>query len=239
MKIIFKFDKEKDIQNWWGACNSNFMGIDWKKRVDKKIWKNITGKTYIEAKKFLEVYLGKLYKKDKKLSKFKEDLPKYWAKSQGKFVKTMEEIIGKPIYPKIITVYYTSFPRGPYDTKNFSWMQSPVGTSIKQRSSIKRYCRFIFHELMHFQFHHYYWKFARKQKLSEDQINHIKEASTVLLNKYFYPEFMTKDFGYPIHKKFRKDLLKLWSKNPTFKNFLVESAKLIKENYPELKKYRV
>ena len=75
-EIIFKRDIEKDMENWWEACNTSFMGIDWKKRVDKKVWDKIVGKPYNKSKIFLKKYLEDLYKKDKRLKMFKETLPK-------------------------------------------------------------------------------------------------------------------------------------------------------------------
>ena len=235
-KLIFKFDKGKDIWNWWHACNRVYQGLDWKQRISKNIWKHLYKKNFEEARTFLDEYLDKVYSKDKGLALFRKKLPVFWKRKEKSLLVTLQKITDKPVYPATVTCYYTTFPRGPYDIKKFRWLQMPF-FKLEQTNeeAMKTYCRGIMHELLHFQFHHYYWDFAKKQGLTKNQIDSLKEATTVLLNYYFYPKILDYDKGYKIHENLREDLLKIWKRKQDFSYLIVESSKLMKNKYSALK----
>lgn len=220
--------------NWWEACNSKSWGVDWKEKAPEEVRKKIVGKTLDEVKDFLSDYLEIVYKKDKKLETFQKKLPKSWEENKEKILDILENIMGKFLVPKKLICYYTSFPRGPYDMNDFSWIQIPFFNNPKTGEfSVKKYISGIVHELMHFQFHHYYWEEAKKLGLSETQVGHLKEASTVLMNLY-YDGILGQDYGYDIHQRLRKDLIKIWGETGNFENFLVKSVDLIKVKYSSL-----
>lgn len=231
-EIIFKVDIEKDMQNWWEACNSEFLKIDWKKRTDKKIWKNIHNKSYNNSKKFLKEYLTKLHKENSKLKMFKEEIPKYWKNNKKEFIKNFEKITGKKLYPFKLICYFTSFPRGTKDKKN-KWIRPSFLKNKNGKISIKNYFRSIMHELMHIQISHH--KLLSDVKLSKKGKINLNESLTVLINYYFYPNLIDKDLGYISHKNLRVDLVKKWKKKENLKDLINQGVNLIKEKYLDLK----
>jgi len=231
-EIIFKFDKEKDIQNWWGACNSEFMGIDWKQRIPKEVYEKIHKKDYSHAKIFLSKYLKTLYKKDKKLKMFKEEIPQYWKIYKEEFIKGIISIIGKEIYPKKLICYFTSFPRGTKDKEN-KWIKPSFLKNKQGKITIKNYFRSIMHELLHIQIN--YYTLLVKLDLSQSQKTHLNESLTILINYYFYPKLIDNDWGYEQHKKLREDLVKYWEKKQDIQNLVKKGERLIKQKYLELK----
>ncbi|MBU0906722.1 MAG: hypothetical protein KKD18_01160 [Nanoarchaeota archaeon] len=92
----------------------------------------------------------------------------------------------------------------------------------------------MLHEILHFQFEKYFWKGLEKKGLTENEIQHIKEATTVLINEEFLDVIPFKDWGYPLHKKFRKELTNIWRKKKDFKHLLNESVKFLKQKHKYL-----
>lgn len=85
-KVIFKLDKQKDINNWHKACNSTFMGVDWKLKIEPLVRKSIVGVNKKQATHFLEKYLTVKYKKDKNFIKLLT-LASYLIKNKYKNLK--------------------------------------------------------------------------------------------------------------------------------------------------------
>lgn len=233
-KVYFRLNLEKDIWNWWQACNSSFMGFNWVNACPKQIRNKIVGKKKYEAREFLKPYLEKKYKSDKEIRLFKQDCQNFWRTIEPEFFIRLERVMNKPICNKNFVCYYTSFPRAPYDEK-YKWLQMCFTHWYpKTEDNIKSFCCGIAHELLHFQFHKYYWKFCLREGLNNNQVEHLKEALTFLLNVEFRDLFKIKDFGYPIHKKLRRDLEKLWGRSKDFKSFLKKACRLVKTKYDNL-----
>jgi len=231
-KVYFKLDLEKDISNWWGSCNSQFMGVDWKLRISPKLRKKIIGKDRKSAAKFLKPFLKKLYRKDIKfIHKFKGEIKEYWAQKEEEIFKRITLITKKPIWPPKIVCYYTTFPRGMYRIKkHFAWMQlDPKAFYTKEI-----FCSAILHEIFHFQFHKYFWEYCKTLGMNKIEINNVKEAVTFLLNKEFLDLIPFKDRGYKIHSNFRKDLSKIWHQEKNFRKLLKKASTLIKGKYSYL-----
>ena len=59
--IRIKLNIEKDIWNWWEACNKVSHGVDWKRKIPKKLREKVVGKDFEEAFNLMKLYLeGKL-----------------------------------------------------------------------------------------------------------------------------------------------------------------------------------
>lgn len=229
-KLVFRVNKEKDMWNWWNGCNSTFMGRDWKTKVSEDVWKHLYKKRWKEARVFLKDFLDKKYKNNEQLDKFKTEVPLVWEKHKENILHALSEVImQRPIVPDRVNCYFTTFPRGPYDGRRYSWMMvyfsrtKTGGVEFTSEDCIGG----VIHELMHFQFHKYYWKFCEGLGLTQKQISHIKEACTVILNKYFEQD-LGRDNGYAIHKEFRKELLEVWNETLNFEKFLIRAAELIR-----------
>lgn len=231
-EIIFKVDKEKDMQNWWEACNSIFIGIDWKERIPKEVYKEIYGKSYSEAGKFLNKYLEEIYKKDRRLKMFKVKIPKYWKTNKEEFIKGMTSIMEEDICPKRLICYFTSFPRGTKDKEN-KWIRPSFLKNKQGKITIKNYFRSIMHELLHIQTD--YYGTLNKLDLFYSQKTHLNESLTILINYYFYPKLIDKDFGYEQDQRLRKGLIRYWKKEKDIQNLAKKGERLIKQKYTELK----
>lgn len=211
--IKIKLDVEKDAWNWWDACNNVSHGMNWKERISKDLQDKIVGKSQKEANIFLIPYLRDLYKKkDKKIFEFVNKTKKLFDQKLENACKRIESLMGKPIYRKDFTLYFTMFPRAPYNPKTGSiWLpylwRDPMGTFL--------------HELCHFQFI-YYWRKndPAVKRLTKDQFEYLKESLTVILDEDFLDLIDKPDEGYPIHQKLRSKLRKHWKKHHDFEKLI-------------------
>ena len=223
MQIInIKIDIKKDAWNWWHACNKVSYGVDWKRRINKKLQTEIAGKTKKEAFVFLIPYLKKIYKKihiEKKL----EEIKKIFIENNSAIFKRMEKVTGRKIYRNDFSIYLTTFPRGPYE-----YPKGIVGMPIVWLE--ETYIRTFVHELLHFQTYAY-WKKMCLKKLKNKEFEDLKEALTVILNEEFLDIIKWRDNGYKIHQCLREDLLKFWKNNRNFDKLVKYGIKI----YP---KYR-
>jgi hypothetical protein len=231
VRVYFKLDMNKDMKNWYEACNSSFMGVDWKSRISPDLRNKIAGVKKEKAMKFLRAYLNEKYKDDGKLiHKTMGTARTYWGKNGVEVFRRLKKITGHPIWPSKIYCYYTTFPRGPYYMKkDFAWLLVPSGHSTDKL----RYSSTILHEALHFQFHRYFWAYCKKCGLSFSRIDNIKEALTFLINEEF-SDLVAEDRGYKVHKRFRRDLKMIWRKDKNFERLLDKAIVLIKGKYSYL-----
>lgn len=81
------------------------------------------------------------------------------------------------------------------------------------------------HEIMHIEFLKAYSEYCEKLGLNDEQINHLKEILTVILNKEMRDYFVHPDYGYSKHKEIRKEILEIYNKQE-YANF-AEFLKII------------
>jgi hypothetical protein len=230
-RVTFTFYLKGDMDNWWAACQKAGFGIDWKMRIPPNLRRRIAGVKYEKAVKFLKPYLKNLYKSRKKhIRKLMNACSTYWADNEKEIFKRLKKITKHPIWPERIYCFYTSFPRGPYGTaRNHAWLYI-TEYSLKDR---KRCASVILHEIVHFQFHKYFWVYCEKHGLNDQQTQHLKEAVTFLINEEF-SDLVLHDKGYPIHKKLRAELRIVWRKDKNFGKVLDRGIFLIKNKYTDL-----
>lgn len=221
MNYKYKISRDiyQDAWNWWDSCNSSSHGVNWRDRVKSEIADKIAGKTQKESYVYLIPFLKDVYtdkEENIKAAKkfFKNEFDQKFQEGCSKIVAIMK----KPIYREHFKIYLTTIERGPYNKSNGSvWIciywRDPMGCFL--------------HELCHFQFIHY-WRedpTSNVSKLSDDQFEFLKESLTVILDEDFVPLIEEPDYGYTIHKEFRKELTEQWHKNKNFNqlvNFGVE-----------------
>ena len=170
VKISIKLDINKDAWNWWHACNHISHGVDWKKRIESNLWKNIYQKKFSEAEKYLLPYLNNYYRENKlNLSKVLEDARELFDKKASQACQLMERITKRKLYRDNFICFLTTFPRCPYDYKNgYVWLCSLWST--------KCYLGIFIHELLHFQFFKYYRDNQLVKKLDNNQLEKLKES---------------------------------------------------------------
>lgn len=213
--VTFKIDYKKDAHNYWEAANSNFYwGHNFSKAVFPEIRKNIRGKSWNKSKEYLYALLRKNYKRDgKMINLMKNQFSEAWNMIEGEYFKRLEKVMKKPIYTNKFISYITTIKRCPYDEKENSFMVNFWEPTVYVLLTAA-------HELMHLQFHKYYWNQCRKKLGSSKKTGDLKEALTVLLNKEFLDLIIAKDTGYPAHQKLRKHLSNLWDKTRDFNKVL-------------------
>jgi hypothetical protein len=220
-KIVL--DIKKDADNWYAGCNSENFGVDWKTRVSEEIHNNLYGKSKKESFKFLIPFLKQKYIDEKQaIDNHIALLDDIYSKKFNKACKKIIELTGKNLYLNNYTIFITTFPRGPYNFgkgyiwEYIGWNNPAVG---------------FMHELLHFQFHHYWRNNPNSSisKLSEDQFQYFKESLTVILDDSLIPLIEYPDEGYDVHQEFRKELYKYWKTSHNFDDLVDYGLKILPE----------
>jgi hypothetical protein len=221
VKVIFKFDKEKDLFNIWETCNKNSSWYDFKKTVSPIFLEICEGKRFEECKNKLEDYRNKMYTSGI-IEVFVDAMQKAWDKINDEFFRRIGNITNKKFYFENVTVYITTVMRCPYNYNEPSFMIS----FFRDLVSALNTCG---HELLHIQFHNTYWNQIEKQ-IGEKKTSDLKEALTVLLNLEFKDLWFVEDKGYDLHKELRKFIADEWKKEKDFETLLDKCVHYLKKN---------
>ncbi len=228
--INFDYDIKKDAWSWVIIAQLPCRwGRDPKRQVRhipddllKKILKNPRSKAEKIVVNYLENHPKRQYK-EKVIREEAKALEKIWRTKEKEYFKKLEKITQKPIYRKNFGAFFTSGFMCPYKWQE-GWFMVSMWHNIP--FSISTIC----HEILHFQFLHYYGKWCLKKGLSKTKLEDLKEALTFLLNE---PEFeniiLVKDEGYPKHQKLRAQLQKVRQKEKNFKKFLEKAINVLKK----------
>jgi hypothetical protein len=147
-------------------------------------------------------------------------LEKAYSKNFVKACEKMVELTGQELYLNNFTFFITTFPRGPYNfSKGYIW--EPISYSNPIAG--------FMHELLHFQFHHYWRDDPNSSiaKLSEDQFQYLKESLTVILDNDLVPLIERPDKGYDLHQNYRKQLQGFWKNNHDFARLIDYGVKIL------------
>lgn len=223
MHTVIKLDIEKDAWNWWDAINSKSHGVDWKSRVDPKLWKPVYKRTQKQAYRYLMPFLRKYYQEHRReLKNIHLEAQKNFNKKLPKALADLALITKHPIYRKSFTCFLTTFPRMPYYyQKGYVWLY--VGWPAKC------YLGYFLHEALHFQFIHYYKNYQPVKSLTRAQFEHLKEAMTVILNYELRKYFYRPDRGYIKHFDMRKKLARHWQRHHDIDRLIDYGAGLARE----------
>jgi len=206
-KVIFKFDKEKDLWNIWTTCNYKSNWRNFKKNINPKILEICKNREFEECKKEIEEYIKKIYN-SKSVIIFIDAVQKAWDSINDKFFKRLERIMKKPICSKKFIGYLTIIGRCPYDYKEPSFMFSIFSPFLNVLKTTG-------HEIIHIQFHNTYWK-EIEEKIGKEKTADLKEALTVLLNLEFKDLWFVDDKGYESHRELREFIKKEWENEKDF-----------------------
>lgn len=225
-KIVL--DSTKDAINWYDGCNCNNFGVDWKMRVSEQIYENIINKSKKEAFKFLIPFLNQKYIDERyDIDKHINILEKTYSEKFTKACKKIVDLTGKELYLNNFTFFITTFPRGPYNYgKGYIWEYIGWDNPVVG----------FMHELLHFQFHHYWQSNSNSpvSKLNEDQFQYLKESLTVILDEDITPLIEYPDKGYDIHQDFRKELHKFWKNSHNFDKLVEFGLKILPDYFNPL-----
>lgn len=121
----------------------------------------------------------------------------------------IEDITKTPLYKNDFIIYLTTFPRWFYDSKEWCF-----GFYIDR--NVNNITWNFLHELLHFQFIHYFKKKIINENFNNNDFEKLKEALTIILNKECNNILFQPDRGYPEHQLFRQELEKQWEKERDF-----------------------
>lgn len=221
--LRFELDKDRDIRNAWELCNIQFPWAESKEKMPlkedyKSLWK---GKDFDECREEIWNSIKVLYSSGI-IEAFRIGVEKSWAGINQKYFSRLEKVTGRQIYTDSFTTYMTSVGRCPYNPEDNSFM-----ISIKR--PLLQCLRTSGHELMHLQFHHYFWEEISK-KIGNAKAADLNESLTVLLNSEFRDLWMVEDTGYPTHQRLRGFIGRTWKEVNDFDLLLKKCVEYIKTN---------
>lgn len=209
-KVIFKFDKEKDLWNIWDTCNSKSHQVQYfKKKIPETVLNLCGGKKFEEVKDKLKKYQEKIHS-NPLIPKISKAFNESWKEINDEFFIRLEKLMKKPFQSKKVTGYLTIISRCPY---NYN-LDNPF-FYVHLFGGIPEAMRTAGHEIMHIHFHNTY-EDEIKEKIGKEKTWELKEALTVLLNLEFKDLWFVKDKGYESHQKLRNFIIKEWKKEPDF-----------------------
>ena len=216
-KVIFKFDKEKDLWNHWHKSNWKSSWANFK--IHPKIKKICEGKKFEECKEELSAHLSKL--QESKIIQIEiNSLEEYWGEIEQEFFKRMDNLMNKNFDEDIIA-YLTTLGVCPYDPD-----EPPFIFSLFY--SLPHQLQTCGHEIIHLYFHKFYWDEVESQ-IGKEKTRDLKEALSVLLNTEFRDLWFAKDYGFEPHKKLRDFILEEWKKEKDFEKLLEKCFEYLKQ----------
>lgn len=211
MKLNFKYDLEKDIENFIKSSNSknNPDPTLIMKEYIQKYGNNFTE----ENLRLFILDRTKDIDMDYKLQEMKDS----WSDIEDEFILIADRIFGIHIPFEKIVVYISLNSRCTYNIK-----ENYFFTSIPRSDESNN---IIMHELLHFYTWEAFGKTMIANKYNTLKYNDIKESLTVLLNIEFKNLMKDKtDKGYLQHQDMREKISILW-KNGTPIKEIIEQLK--------------
>lgn len=220
-KIIY--DIKRDAWNWYDASQHDFSGFSWRNNLsdeaDIKLFDEIKVLNEAEALIVLE-------KKIKEMnlihSVIWDRYSKYINSSfKDKFddaCKTLEKLTGRELCIKNFNLVLTTFPRCPYDE-----ITGEIFFYVTISNNWVDVIDNFMHEVLHFQFINYWRNNSDSpvSKLTEDEFDFLKESLAVILDDSLVPLIEKPDYGYDIHKEFRKILHENWVTHHDFDKLVI------------------
>ncbi len=216
-KVIFKFDKEKDLWNIWETSNYEHP---WENELERgsvlQRWKN---RKFEECREEIEQYIQPLYSSGH-LDIFLETLQNSWGKINNRFFERLEKITKHKIYSNEFNAYITTAGRCPYNVEEDSFM-------VSIRRPLLQNLRTCGHELMHLQMEKTHLPLIRNQ-LGFREIEYVNESLTAILNLECRDLWFVEDKGYAEHKELRKRVMETWKHNPDIIPLINECIEYVK-----------
>lgn len=237
-KIIFGFDKEWELENWYDSCikkiSYNISGNNvWNLGSIPQEVKNVINNEISEKKirSDLANILDNFLKTQEVLliiKKVSDKAKSNWEKIENKFFPTLLKMLDLSIgeIEKKYYAYFTFGRRCPFCDNKFMFSQF---VSFVTHAS---------HEIMHIEFLKKYHKYCLSKGLTETQVQHLKEIITVILNEDMKDFLSVPDRGYDSHKKIREEVLKMYKEHKKqgkfFTVFLDNSICLLKKSFGDI-----
>jgi hypothetical protein len=189
MKLLFKYDLQKDAEN----LVKSFKSINSSERSELEIeylkqYKEVNER---DAASFLTSPRTNIADRLNEISS-------KWQKIEDESIKRMEAIFGESIV--LPTSFLSTNARCTYSTEGNYFFVHMLSSHTNKT---------ILHELCHFYTHHAFKAKLDAQGASREEYNDIKESLTMLLNTDFKDLLDQSDVGYPQHQEMRIEIQKL------------------------------
>jgi predicted metal-binding protein len=237
-KIIFGFDKEWELENWYDSCVKKISysvggNTTWDLgSIPQDVKTAINNEISEEKIKFnLANILDNFLKTSEALfmiKKVSDKAKSNWGKIEKKIFPALSKMIDAPIeeLEKKYYAYFTFGRRCPFCDNKFMFSQF---VSFVTHAS---------HEIMHIEFLKKYHKYCLNKGLTEKQVQHLKEILTVILNEDMKDFLSVPDRGYDSHKKIREKVLEMYKEHKKTKQnftvFLDNSICLLKKSFSDM-----
>ena len=236
--IIFGFNKDWELKNWHDSCLKNVTydplgkqkwdlgGIP--REVEEIIEKDETEEIIKEKIKDIFDQFVKTSKASHITQDITERAKKRWDEVGQKCFFALSKILDIPIgeFEQNYYAYFTFGRRCPFYENKFMFNQF---SDFPNTAS---------HEIMHIEFLKKYKQYCLNKKLTETQIQNLKEILTVLLNEDLVDYLYLTDRGYDSHKQIRKEVLKIYKDHKKtkqgFTTFLDKIIDLLKDQWDSL-----
>lgn len=228
-EIIFRFNKQREIYNWYvtltGTPKFGLRGgrTKWNLGdIPEDVSREIVGLDEQSAKLIirnrLEKELGKQEVK-KLIEETIDKAKKRWKVVEKDYFLLLSKLINVSIekFEKQYFAEYTLCARCPFFGNSFMF------------SRFKDSADTTMHEIMHIEFLKEYKNYCKKKGLDDNQIDHLKEILTVLLNEPMKNLLSKPDMGYTKHEELRARAIEIHKKSKNFKEFLDEMIELVKK----------
>ena len=208
---------KKDVQNWQNGITIKSYGLKWKDYIPSDLSIDC-----VHDEKCITDYLKNRYYNSGEIDLYIKALQKKLNIPEIK--KDLESLVRKKFPNKIINIFITTFSRAPYSVvDNYFYLRYRP-----QKKDLKKSETNIYHELMHFLFHKYYWDTCKDAGLNNEKIHILKESLTALLNPILKQRKLPLDVGYSAHQELRAKLEKLRRKENNFNKFIEKAIKIVK-----------
>lgn len=224
-RVIFQFDKEKDLENIWRTCNVKpSYGHNWRDAVTPNIFKICHKKNYQTSKN--ELIKTMKYIHNSPISKpIVNSFNDAWKIIEKEFFRKLENVTKRKIKFKKVNAYLTTTWRCPYNPHG-----EVLHFFVNFFANVPHALKTAAHELMHMHIHNTdYWT-KIENEVGDNKTHDLKEALTELLNLEFNDLLIVNDEGYPTHKILRRFISKEWKKEKNFEKLINNSIKWIKKN---------
>ncbi|MBM3233874.1 hypothetical protein FJZ19_02145 [Candidatus Pacearchaeota archaeon] len=208
MRCKFKIDIKKDYKNYIKALSND----KWKDKVPTELKReNIS--TYLEEKYIIEKEL---------IKRIVNNINKLWFRKEREIFRRIEEVTGKKTVGNF-KIILTTIKFCPYMLKTNEIM-------IYYLYSPEKFCEVLTHELLHFNFHQFFFEKV-EERIGTEKAHMLKESVTFLINEEFQDILKEDDKGYPKHQELRKRLSDIWKSEKNFQK-LVEKGTEITNTSP-------
>ena len=209
-----ELDLAHDAQNWYDSTRSGvFQGWSWRDGASGRFrdeFDQIASLPKKKAKAEAERFVFELHnEKSGEFNSLKWWIENEFAKKFDDACGWLEKTTGQDLACREFTIYLTTFPRA-----DESLEKGEIWFCVYWVNPIENFL----HEVLHWQFHRYWREDPQSPvaKLSDGELEFLKESLTVIIDDELKPLVNLADTGYPAHQAFRHLLHREWQKYHDF-----------------------